>query len=204
MTRQERLEYCKICNNKSFSPNRGIICAITDNVATFEHTCQSFLLDEKIKSLQEYQKRQGTYIDKVVEKRIPEKITSDDMYLLTGFALINTFCLQIARLMDIARSGNWHIALLVLTFASLALLLRKKEKRHYAILGDMKFKTIYSIILTLINYIYLLLVSHSHQNIIGMTIWLLIVSFILSVISVLLVKPINFVYNSILRLYETK
>lgn len=42
MTHQERLESCKECSNKSFDPNRGIVCGLTDNYPTFEGTCISF------------------------------------------------------------------------------------------------------------------------------------------------------------------
>ena len=46
MTRKEQLQYCKVCTNRKMS-QKGLICALTEEKATFEGTCPSFQIDEK-------------------------------------------------------------------------------------------------------------------------------------------------------------
>jgi uncharacterized RDD family membrane protein YckC len=45
MTRKEQLEFCKICKNKNFDFNRGIICGLTNEIAGFEISCVDFIED---------------------------------------------------------------------------------------------------------------------------------------------------------------
>ncbi len=42
MTHEERLLSCKVCSNRQFDPNRGVICGLTMNYPTFEGDCSSF------------------------------------------------------------------------------------------------------------------------------------------------------------------
>jgi hypothetical protein len=46
-TRQERIAFCEQCTKRSFSPQKGIICSLTDAQATFEGTCPDFERDQK-------------------------------------------------------------------------------------------------------------------------------------------------------------
>lgn len=50
MTREEQLKHCKICKNQKFDMNKGIICSLTDQLADFEGTCDSFNEDTELKS----------------------------------------------------------------------------------------------------------------------------------------------------------
>lgn len=53
MERAEQLKFCKICSNRKFDFNRGIICGLTDKPASFEGTCDSYEEDEKaVRALQ--------------------------------------------------------------------------------------------------------------------------------------------------------
>ncbi len=47
MTRQERLEFCLLCKKNTYNPKFGVICSLTNAVATFEGNCPDFLADEK-------------------------------------------------------------------------------------------------------------------------------------------------------------
>ncbi|WP_108807662.1 RDD family protein [Aquimarina spinulae] len=55
MTRQEYLQFCKICTNQKFDSKQGIVCRLTDAIANFEDTCTTFeedpILAEKEKQL---------------------------------------------------------------------------------------------------------------------------------------------------------
>lgn len=54
MTREEHLQSCKICKNQKYDPNQGIICGLTNSIATFQDQCEfleedSFLKEKKVK-----------------------------------------------------------------------------------------------------------------------------------------------------------
>ena len=49
MTRQEHLKFCKICNHQKFDSQQGIICGLTNSIADFEETCESFDENHEIK-----------------------------------------------------------------------------------------------------------------------------------------------------------
>ncbi len=51
--RQYQLSYCEICRTKAFSPRKGIICDLTKDVATFDHTCPDFDEDPALKKMSE-------------------------------------------------------------------------------------------------------------------------------------------------------
>lgn len=47
MTREERLVYCKVCKNRSFNTNLGIICSFTQEQASFNGTCPDYNEDAR-------------------------------------------------------------------------------------------------------------------------------------------------------------
>ena len=42
MDRSYHLGFCKVCDNKLFDRNRGLICSLTDDKANFEYDCPNF------------------------------------------------------------------------------------------------------------------------------------------------------------------
>lgn len=42
MTRQQHLQFCKICTHRKKDLNLGIICGLTDRIAVFEYECATF------------------------------------------------------------------------------------------------------------------------------------------------------------------
>lgn len=49
MTREEHLEFCRICNHHKYDSGKGIICQLTNEIADFDPTCDSFDMDEQLK-----------------------------------------------------------------------------------------------------------------------------------------------------------
>lgn len=45
MTREQHLSYCKVCTNRAFDAQLGIICKLTGRHADFQETCPSFNLE---------------------------------------------------------------------------------------------------------------------------------------------------------------
>lgn len=54
MTREEHLKSCKICKNKKFDRNKGIVCKLTNEIADFEETCSNFEEDIELVKEKEY------------------------------------------------------------------------------------------------------------------------------------------------------
>ncbi len=55
--REHQLSYCEVCTKKAFSPRKGIICGITQEVATFNDTCDDFEEDAILKKRNELSKQ---------------------------------------------------------------------------------------------------------------------------------------------------
>jgi len=47
MTREEQLKFCSVCKNRTFNPKQGIICSITNEIASFAGTCPTYIEDEQ-------------------------------------------------------------------------------------------------------------------------------------------------------------
>lgn len=52
ITRQEQLEFCKVCENQEFDKNYGIICKLTNKKATFDFECESFVRNPNIETIE--------------------------------------------------------------------------------------------------------------------------------------------------------
>ena len=47
LSQQEKLAFCKVCKNRSFSSDVGIICGLTKRPPTFNETCVDYQEDVK-------------------------------------------------------------------------------------------------------------------------------------------------------------
>jgi hypothetical protein len=47
MTLEERLQYCRICENRHINPAIGLVCNLTNEKPVFEGTCSTIVLDQK-------------------------------------------------------------------------------------------------------------------------------------------------------------
>lgn len=48
MTRDQHLEFCNRCTNRKFDGNKGVICAITNEIAAFENSCDNYKEDVNV------------------------------------------------------------------------------------------------------------------------------------------------------------
>ena len=46
MTREERLKFCSICKKRQMDMQRGLVCSLTNEYATFDEKCTDFEADE--------------------------------------------------------------------------------------------------------------------------------------------------------------
>lgn len=57
MTRQEHLKFCKVCDNRTFDRQKGIVCKLTNDIANFDSDCPDFIGDRKKIVEPEYNKK---------------------------------------------------------------------------------------------------------------------------------------------------
>ena len=53
-TREQQLEFCKVCTNRKFDAQRGLLCGLSNSFADFEENCADFIVDpnQKKRNLQ--------------------------------------------------------------------------------------------------------------------------------------------------------
>ena len=66
MTRDQQLEYCSVCNKQKFDLQQGIVCSLTNKIADFETTCNSFDENATYKKTQEKKNLQTNIMDRQV------------------------------------------------------------------------------------------------------------------------------------------
>ena len=199
MTRQEQLRYCKTCLKRHFDPRRGIVCTLTDEKAAFDAACPNYDRDEAVQLAQDTssnQERKRTKVHKPVSitPKVKEKITKDDLYLILGFSLINTFLVRLAFYYTLSsNSAVFNTSLLIFTFllSSIAIFFRRKNNRGNKLFSDIKFKLIYTSFLVFLLMIYSLFMEEFYA--VGERIF--VIAFITAMACLLnscVVKPVSY------------
>lgn len=86
MTREEQLESCNLCQNRSFNPAIGTICGLTNAAATFDGVCPSFIVDElEIASNERKEKEQKTHANKDINRGRYALFIIGGLYIIAGF-----------------------------------------------------------------------------------------------------------------------
>jgi hypothetical protein len=86
MTREEQLEFCSVCQNKTFSPKAGIICKLTMELADFDYKCDNYLADEKEVEIVEQKKESiKNDVNKSINKGRISLFVLSGLYILAGF-----------------------------------------------------------------------------------------------------------------------
>ena len=73
MNLSERLQYCKICQKRSFDRSVGIICSLTNAKPEFEEKCENFQIDEAEAKLVLEKNQQRAQIESESGYFAPEK-----------------------------------------------------------------------------------------------------------------------------------
>jgi hypothetical protein len=85
MEMEEKIKICKICQNKSYTSEKGIVCGLTNEKPDFEKECPDFKIDQLAISNQLQGQGQG------------QGQKQSDEELETGFKVLS-FCVPIAGL----------------------------------------------------------------------------------------------------------
>lgn len=108
MTREYQLKYCNVCTKRSFNPKFGVVCSITQEVATFENTCPDFLEDEKEVILEkEIKKELQSDVNKLLNRGRIALFVVSGLYIFIGF--LDAFTVENHHL--IFGLIDWFIAL---------------------------------------------------------------------------------------------
>ena len=62
MNRSEHLKFCKVCTKRRFNSEKGLICSLTNDIASFEENCVDFEKDNSVE-IQELQYKKKTLTD---------------------------------------------------------------------------------------------------------------------------------------------
>ena len=208
MDRQEHLKFCRICLNRQFDINKGIICKLTNNIADFENYCDHFLKDESIwikETIEEKSKKSQRKEKKIrnefkSKKRIKEKLTTEDLYLLLATSVPTILMLRLMNyiISDRARPNIiYATALLFLVSFTVTILLRKKEIKQYRILGDLKFKLMFAVLLTILNGIYVAVVFANFHHFLAVLFYIFLVSGLVNLLSFVVVIPTSYFLKKI-------
>lgn len=85
MTRQERLQFCSVCEKRDFDPKHGIICGLTGAQADFIGTCKDFVEDPKeVVHVKSQKKSLQADTDKTINKGRYALFIIGALYLLVG------------------------------------------------------------------------------------------------------------------------
>lgn len=85
MTREEHLKFCAVCTKRSFNPKFGIVCSLTQEVASFEGSCPDYSEDAHEVNMQSLQKKElKSETNKQLNRGRIALFLVAGLYLLTG------------------------------------------------------------------------------------------------------------------------
>jgi len=87
MTREEQLSSCKICKNQKFSMNSGVICRLTNQMASFEGSCDSFEEDVDLVNRLNRTQNMGSGNNASLGKRFANFILDSVFYYVFSFII---------------------------------------------------------------------------------------------------------------------
>jgi hypothetical protein len=86
MKTEVQMKFCTVCKNRTFSPKYGIICGLTNDLPTFESSCETYVEDKKEVSLQkENQNRLKEETNKPIRNARVSLFVIGGFYIIVGF-----------------------------------------------------------------------------------------------------------------------
>ena len=92
MTREERLKYCSICKNREMNIQRGMLCGLSHEYASFESACSDFNADDAAikKQLEREEMEKQSHDEPLIVDS--EKMRGASWFAwIGGLSLINSF-----------------------------------------------------------------------------------------------------------------
>ncbi len=124
MTREEQLQFCRICRHKAFNSQQGIICAFTQQPASFEKECSTFEAVKELKVEQEEQNKVRELENSIATKgtRFLNSLIDSICYII--FAVIFVFITSVIlaftspSLLNALNEGNdliWQLFVMIIS-----------------------------------------------------------------------------------------
>jgi len=207
MIREEHLEFCKICKNKSFDINKGIICGLTKDIASFEESCPNFKKIEGSNFVENKKKREADKKRKAKEKRkenrkekrkLKEKISLGDLYLIVSGALIAVFFNRmLVYANSLEKSGLFSLIFFIpfLLTSIITLFFREEKGKQLRFFGDIKFRLLHALIISLFTVVYTILINKQYSDLFSAFFGLIILIFLVSFVGFLCTKLIVLIFR---------
>lgn len=182
MTREERLQYCRVCKNKKLDFKEGILCNLSGKAAEFEDKCENF---DIIK---------GEKVQKTISKKIPiediirkEKITIIDLTLLLIFSIFIPFYIGIINTYNFYLNSIYFYTYIIIS-CSFLMIIRDKNRSSIRLFEDIKIRFSYALLIPVINIFVQLIIKGelTKENILSIVVFIWIFAY--TFISVILVK----------------
>lgn len=94
MTRKEYVDYCQRCINKKIDRKKGLVCSLTNNIASFDENCKDFKRDENFEEPISY----------------TEKSANLTPYLLLAFFVILVIAVTVYYLSEPSKTSSVYLA----------------------------------------------------------------------------------------------
>ena len=113
MNAEERLNLCKVCKNRKFTLQKGIVCGLTGEKPTFEESCDAYIEDsvekEKLKRLEEEQAQEGQILGDPISDG-PEKLSYANWFTIIGYLSLFNIALNFVEIEFIFSLGTTQLA----------------------------------------------------------------------------------------------
>lgn len=127
--RQNQLEFCNVCQNRSFDMKKGVICSLTGEKATFSVDCEDYKEDEKA-FLKRKAEKERIKKEEDFSKTAGMSAIGIKNGFITGFILIVLFiAFNLATIVFFNRVFLISIAPLVLGIISIVWQINKNKKK---------------------------------------------------------------------------
>ena len=179
MTREERIQFCKVCENKQLDFKEGLSCKLTGNHADFEDECIDFKLIQGKKVVKKKSREKS--IKEIITN---EKITKKDLYIILAFSFFLTFLFRFFQYSGIIETIIFYFFPLVYISFCCISVLRYKSRKKIHFLEDIKYRLIYSFLFIVINDLYKYLVYDRNEFDIKLSIYIFLIIFGFSFFSI--------------------
>ena len=122
MTRKERVEYCKICQNRKMDLKKGLVCKLTGEYADFNSYCENFTVD---KMEMEY----SDIKEKMKKEERKESFRSIIREELTWILILYVVILVVALFFTLQPLAKSIIITVVVLVIADIIIMRKLEKK---------------------------------------------------------------------------
>lgn len=104
MSREDQLQFCRQCINRSFDQQQGITCSLTGKKADFETTCDSCKADEQVDLAKSFSEEDQMVAAADLPEALREKFRAhqDVSYALIGGAFVSLICALLWAVITVA------------------------------------------------------------------------------------------------------